>query len=361
MALEAQGKSIVHLELGEPDFDTPPHIIEAAHAAMLAGRTRYESAAGALGLRKAIAAYLKRTRDIDVPHTQVFVTHGVKGTLYAALATCLDPGDEVLIPDPGLPGNREISVILGVDPVAYPLKVENGFLPIIADLQALVTDKTKAIVLNYPSNPTGSLFPQDTLEALADFAKRNNLWVLADEIYYQLYFTEDAPPSIYNITGMPERTILMDGFSKSYAMTGWRLGFGIWPESLCAAAGHFIVNNVSGVAPFIQDAGQAALEGPQDCVDEFRTAFKERCNYVSGRLTEFGIKHHVPDAGMYIMLDLRHVENLSERTYDLLNEGVALLPGTSMGQQAAGLLRLAFVQEMRQLETALDKIGKVFG
>ncbi len=361
MALEAQGREVIHLEIGEPDFDTPLHIIKAAHRSMLAGRTRYESSAGSIGLRNAIVSFIKRTRGADVDVDQVMVTHGVKGTLFAALATCLNPGDEVLIPDPGLPGNREISSIVGATPVPYPLLLDDGFLPNIETLQRLVTDKTRAIILNYPSNPTGSLFPQDTLEALADFSKRNNLWVLADEIYYQLYFTEDAPPSIYNIDGMPERTILMDGFSKSYAMTGWRLGFGIWPKAIAPAAYHFILNNVSGVAPFIMDAGEAALNGPQDSVEQFREAFKQRCEYVSGRLADFGIKHHVPDAGMYIMLDMRHVDNLSELNYKLLNEGVALLPGTSMGAQGEGLLRLAFVQELSKLEIAMEKIGKILG
>ena len=358
IALEAQGKEIVHLEIGEPDFDTPVHIAQAAQQAILAGRTRYGSATGSPALRQAIAKYVTRTREINVEASRVMVTPGVKSALFFALHALVESGDEVLIPNPGFPAYQQIVRIAEGTAIYYPLSAENDFQPVSADIEPLITPKTKCILLNSPANPTGTVHSQETLADMVALAQKHDLWVISDEIYYQLHFTKEPPPSIYSLPGMAERTILCDGFSKPYAMTGWRLGFGIFPQELCEPIFTLMVNNHSSLPLFIQDAGVVALEGPQDCVAEMVNTYKKRRDLVVRLLDTIpGIRYTYPDGAFYIMIDVSALTNDVNALADaLLEAGVALLPGASFGSNGEGFLRLAFCQSEEKISWALEQV-----
>lgn len=357
-ALEAQGKEIVHLEIGEPDFDTPAHIAKAAQESILAGRTRYSSAIGSLALRQAIAKYVTRTREINIDASQVMVTPGVKSALFFALHALVESGDEVLIPNPGFPAYQQIVRITEGTPVYYPLSPENGFQPVSAEIEALITPNTKCLLLNSPANPTGTIHTKEILADIATLAQKYDLWVISDEIYYQLHFTAEPPPSLYSLPGMANRTILCDGFSKPYAMTGWRLGFGVFPEALCHAIFTLMVNNHSCMPLFIQDAGVAALEGPQDCVVEMVATYEKRRDLVVKLLDTIpGIRYTHPDGAFYIMIDVSDITNdVNALANRFLEAGVALLPGASFGSNAEGFLRLAFCQSEEKISWALEQV-----
>ncbi|MGB0387324.1 MAG: pyridoxal phosphate-dependent aminotransferase [Ardenticatenaceae bacterium] len=357
-ALEAEGKKIVHLELGEPDFDTPAHIMEAAQEALLAGRTRYGSAVGSPALREAIASYVTRTRQIDVEASRVMVTPGVKSALFFALHALVESGDEVLLPNPGFPAYQQIVRITEGTPICYPLSAENGFLPVSADIEALITPKTKCLLLNSPANPTGTIHTKETVAEMAALAQKYDLWVISDEIYYQLHFTAEPPPSIYSLPGMAERTILCDGFSKPYAMTGWRLGFGIFPADLCESIYALMVNNHSSLPLFIQDAGLVALEGAQDCVVDMVATYKKRRDLVVRLLDTIpGIRYTYPDGAFYIMIDVSAItDDVNALADALLEAGVALLPAASFGSNGEGFLRLAFCQSEENISWALEQV-----
>ncbi len=359
-ALEAQGREIVHLEIGEPDFDTPTHIAQAAQESILAGRTRYGSAIGSLALRQAITKYVARTRNIDLEASQVMVAPGVKSVLFFALHALVESGDEVLIPNPGFPAYQQIVRITEATPVYYPLSPENNFQPVAAEIETLITPKTKCLLLNSPANPTGTIHTKKILADIAALAQKYDLWVISDEIYYQLHFTAEPPPSIYSLPGMRKRTILCDGFSKPYAMTGWRLGFGVFPEALCDAIFTLMVNNHSCMPLFIQDAGIAALEKPQDCVIEMVETYKKRRDLVVKLLDTIpGIRYTYPDGAFYIMIDVSAItDDVNALANTLLEAGVALLPGASFGSNAEGFLRLAFCQSEEKISWALKQMKR---
>ena len=360
MALEAAGQDIIHLELGEPDFDTPPHIMEAAEQAMRNGRTRYDGALGDGTLRREIAKYITESRGVPVPAEQVVVTQGVKGGLFAALFALLESGDEVLVPDPGYPMYHQILELFDSRSVPYPLRPENKFQPLAAEIESLITPRTKCILLNSPANPTGTILSAETMADMAALAIKHDLWVVSDEIYYQIYFSAEPPPSILSYEGMAERTILLDGFSKPYAMTGWRLGFAICPPVLIQPMANIIVCNYSNVAPFIQDAGTAALTGPQDCVQTMLNAYRSRRDLVMRHLDTFeGIDYIYPDGAFYLMLDVRALGDAKLLAEAFLVEGVALLPAASFGSQGEGFLRMAFTASTERLEEALQRMRRV--
>ena len=360
MALEAAGQDIIHLELGEPDFDTPPHIMAAAEQAMRNGRTRYDGATGDRALRHEIAKYITASRGVPISAEHVVVTQGVKGGLFTALFALLEPGEEVLVPDPGYPMYHQILELFDNKSVPYPLRPENKFQPLAAEIESLITPQTKCVLLNSPANPTGTILSAETMGEIAALAVKYDLWVVADEIYYQIYFSADPPPSILSYEGMVERTILLDGFSKPYAMTGWRLGFAVCPPGLVQPMANIIVCNYSNVAPFIQDAGTAALTGSQACVKTMLNAYKSRRDLVMRHLDTFtGIDYIYPDGAFYLMLDVRALGDAKLLAEAFLAEGVALLPAASFGSQGEGFLRMAFTASAERLEEALQRMKGV--
>ncbi|MEM7343396.1 MAG: pyridoxal phosphate-dependent aminotransferase [Chloroflexota bacterium] len=355
VALEAQGVKIIHLVLGEPDFPTPPHIVEAAHQAMQAGRTHYASSSGDMALREAIANYLAGSRVGTFNPTDILITPGVKGTLYFSLLALVDHGDEVLVPSPFFPPYASVIQFAGGTPVVCPLYESNGFQLDPADLAARITPQTKAIILNSPGNPTGAIFSQETLAAVADLAQTHDLWVLSDEVYHQLYYTETPPPSIYTLPGMSDRTILMDGFSKAYAMTGWRLGFGVFPEILHTPISTMMVSDHACIPLFIQDAGTAALTSKQDCIDTMRAAYRQRRDRALAVIETMPKVHCVvPDGAFYILLNITETGYEAEAfAYRLLEAGVALLPvGTDH-------LRLAFTRPEAEIVEGLERMAAI--
>ena len=357
--LEAQGADIIHLEIGELDFDTPAHIVEAGVASLRDGRTRYAPTEGTPSLREAIADYVNRTRGTAVSPQHVIATPGVKGAIYFAIMGLIEAGDEVIVPDPGFPAYGAIASFAGGIPVPLPLRAKNSFHPDLDELRSLLSPSAKILVLNNPGNPTGAIFPMEILEAIAEMALEHNLWIVSDEIYAQLHFTEPFPASIFAIPGMAERTILMDGFSKAYAMTGWRLGFGIFPEPMTGPVLSMMVNDHSCLPLFVQDAGEAALRGPQDCVAAFRDELRLRRDLVVDAFNQIpGIGCSNPEGAFYVMMDIRNLGGVTAAAFtdQLLAEGVSLLPGSILGQHGEGQVRLAYTVARDQLEIALARI-----
>ncbi len=357
--LEAQGADVIHLEIGELDFDTPPHIVEAGVASLHNGRTRYGPTEGTPSLREAIAHYVGTTRGTIVSPQHVVVTPGVKGAIFFTIMGLIEEGDEVIVPDPGFPAYGAITRFVGGVPVPLPLRPENGFHPDPDEVRSLLSPRTKMLILNSPGNPTGAILPVEMLESIAKVSLEHNLWVVSDEIYAQLHFAESVPPSILTIPGMADRTILMDGFSKAYAMTGWRIGFGIFPESIVGPVCSMMVNDHSCLPLFVQDAGEAALRGPQDCVAVFRDELRLRRDLVVDALERMdGIGCSNPQGAFYIMMDISDLGGITaaQFTDELLTEGVALLPGTVLGQHGEGQVRLALTVPTSQLALALTRI-----
>ena len=355
MELERQGRKIIHLEIGEPDFDTPAHIVEAAHKGMLTGRTRYSATAGEWHLREAIARYLNSSRDIDVIPERVMVTPGVKGALAYTMLSLVEAGDEVLLPNPGYPPYKELVAYANGNQVFYELKQADGYQIDSAEIASKITPRTKVIVLNSPSNPTGTLLNRQSLEIVADLAKKHDLWVISDEVYFQMHYTEDRPISIYELPDMAERTILMDGFSKTYAMTGWRLGYAVIPLDLVDSYCKMMVSTHSSLPPFIQDAGAVALNSSQDCVYKMVAAYKRRRDLTYAALNTMpSIETVYPDGAFYILMDIRKTGLDSETlAYKILEQGAALLP------QGDDYLRIAFVESETAMEQALEIVRRV--
>ncbi len=359
--LEAQGKDIIHLEIGELDFDTPPHIVEAGVAAMRNGRSRYAPTAGTRELREAIADDVSVSRETAVSPHHVLCTPGVKGALYFTIMALIDAGDEVIVPNPGFTAYNAIINFAGGTAVSLPLHGHNQFQPDIDELRSLITPRTKLLILNSPGNPTGAIFSQKTLESIAEIVLEHNLWVISDEIYAQLTFSDEFPPSIYALPNMAERTILMDGFSKAYAMTGWRLGFGIFPETLIAPVLAMMVNDHSCLPLFIMDAGVAALRGDQSCVATIRNELKQRRDLVVPALNQLaGVICPQPDGAFYALMDISALPHISsaQLANQLLDAGVSLLPGGVFGKYGEQYVRLAYTVSQERLTEALERIQR---
>ena len=359
-AFEAQGVDMIHLEVGEPDFDTPEHIVAAGVWGLQNGRTRYTPVNGTPEMRGAIADYVLRTRGAAISPANILIAPGVKSALYFTLMALVDPGDEVLMPDPGFPGYQEITRIAGGKPVMFSLRAENGFQPNPAEMASLITERTKCILLNSPGNPTGTINDSSCLQQIAELAQRHDLWIVSDEIYAQLYYTAEFPPSIYSLPGAAERTILLDGLSKPYAMTGWRLGFGIFPEPLVAPIARLMANSHSCVPLFVQDAGIAALTGPQDCVTAMRETYRQRRDGVLQAVATMPqLSATRPDGAFYVMLGMTNGRDASELCDDLLQSGVALLPCRGMGENGRQYMRLALTKPEERLQEALRRMKKI--
>jgi len=356
--IERTGRDVVHLEIGEPDFPTAPHVAEAAFAAIRAGETGYCPAPGIAELREVAAAEIARTRGVPVAPEHVVVANGAKPfLLFAALATC-EPGDEVVYPDPGFPIYESAIRFAGATPVPLVLRETDDFAFSIDELAACVTERTKLVILNSPQNPTGGVLAREALAAAADVLRDSPAWVLSDEVYGRLLH-EGAFASIATEAGMLERTIVLDSFSKTYAMTGWRCGYAAVPEPLVEPLTRFLVNATSCVPPFVQRAGVAALTGPQDGVERMRAEFRARRDLVVAGLAAMpGVTCRVPHGAFYAFPNVTGVPLPTEVLADrLLDEaGVALLSGTAFGAAGEGHLRLSYATSRERLAEGLARM-----
>jgi len=357
-ALEAQGKDVIHLEIGEPDFDTPPNIVSAGARALEEGWTHYGPAAGQPELRAAIADYIERSRGASYAPEQVVVTPGGKPIMFFLILALVEAGDEVIYPDPGFPIYRSMIDFTGATAVPIPLREEHEFRLDVDELAGLITPRTKLLILNSPANPTGGVLERADLEAIAKLAVEHDILVLADEIYSELLY-EGEHVSIATMPGMAERTVILDGFSKTYAMTGWRLGYGLFPGDLAASVSKLMVNSVSCTAVALQQAGIEALTGPQDKVVEFREAFRRRRDLVVDGLNRIpGISCLSPKGAFYVFPNITGTGFKSKPFADMLldEHGVAALSGTAFGDAGEGYLRLSYANSEANLTEALERI-----
>ena len=360
-ALEARGREIVHLEIGEPDFDTPENIVRAGADALRRGYTHYGPALGLPELRDAVAEYVSRTRGIDVARDQVCISPGGKPIMFWAITALCQEGDEVICPNPSYPIYESMASFVGATVVPLPILEERDFRFDPADLRARLTPKTKLVVLNSPANPTGGFLDKTDFEAIADILRDHDCLVLSDEIYSRILYAGEHY-SIVAEPGMRDRTILLDGFSKTYAMTGWRLGYGIFPRELIPHIDRLAVNSVSCTASFTQVAGVEALRGPQDAVAAMVAEFKARRDLVVAGLNAIaGITCREPLGAFYVFPNVSALGLPSKALADrLLDEaGVAVLPGTAFGAHGEGYIRLSYANSIPNLEIALDRIAGV--
>jgi len=360
-ALEKKGKDVVHLEIGEPDFDTPKNIKEAAIKALNAGYTHYGPSAGIPELREAIAKYISKTRGIKAESDEVVVTPGAKPIMFFAILACVNPGEEVLYPNPGFPIYESVANFVGAKPVPIPLKEENDFRLDPEYVKTKITKKTRMIILNSPENPTGGVLTKEDLKVIADcIADRDDVVVLSDEIYSRTIY-EGKHESIASLPEMKEKTIILDGFSKTYAMTGWRLGYGVMRKDLAAKIAQLMTNSNSCTCTFTQMAGVEALKGPQNEVDKMNAEFKRRREVIVSGLNNIeGITCKKPRGAFYVFPNITETGMDCRKLGDyLLNEaGVAVLPGTSFGKYGEGYLRLSFANSIENIKKALDRISK---
>lgn len=358
-ALEAQGKHIIHLEIGEPDFDTPANIRNAAKTALDKGYTHYGPSPGLPELRKTIAEYMTKHRRVQFNPNQVVVTPGGKPIMFYVIMACVDSGDEVIYPNPGFPIYESVINFVGAKPVPLALKEEKGFRFDIADLKKLITAKTRMLILNSPQNPTGGILTNDDLKEIAALAVKHDLMVLSDEIYSRIIYDGFTHTSIATFPGMSERTIILDGFSKTYAMTGWRLGFGVMPESLVPSIAQLQINATSCTASFSQIAGIEALVGPQEEVVKMVAEFKRRRDViVDGLNTIPGVRCLKPLGAFYVFPNITATGKPSKFLADyLLNEaGVAALSGTAFGAFGEGYLRFSYANSVENIQIALERV-----
>jgi aspartate aminotransferase len=358
-ALEAAGRSVVHLEIGEPDFDTPPHIVEAAVDALRSGQTHYVPAPGIPQLRESVVAFLERTGRLRTSPDRVVITPGAKPVMFYVMMALCQAGDEVIYPNPAFPMYESIAAFTGAVPVPLPLREENEFRIDPGELERLVTPRTRLLILNSPHNPCGSALTKADCEAIAGTAIRHDLTVLSDEVYWAIRY-EHGHASVLDVDGMAERTILLDGWSKTFAMTGWRLGFAVLPEPLVEPVTRLIINSVSCTAAFSQFAAKAALDGPWDAVERMVAEFRARRDLIVGELNKIpGISCQLPRGAFYVFPRITELglsaADLQER---LLHEaGVAVLPGTSFGSHGEGYLRLSYANSADNLRAAAAAIG----
>ena len=360
-ALEAQGKKIVHLEIGQPDFPTPRHVIEAGQKALDEGWTGYGPTPGFPDFREAIAEYISTTRGISVTGKNVMVVPGGKPIMFFTMMAVLEPGDEVIYPNPSFPIYESMINFLGATPVPVPLVESRGFSFDLDTFQQKLSPKTKMVILNSPANPTGGMIPRDDLEKMAGMLRDRDVLVLSDEIYSRICYGVE-PSSITQFPGMLEKTIILDGFSKTYSMTGWRLGYGVMPLWLADAVDKLMVNSNSCTASFTQRAGLAALKGPQDDVDRMVTEFRRRRDVIVKGLNEIpGFRCVVPDGAFYVFPNVSGTGISSKELADMLlnDAGVACLSGTAFGSYGDGYLRFSYAASLENIQDALDRIRKV--
>ena len=359
-ALEAQGRKVVHLEIGEPDFDTPRFIRKAAAQALEEGFTHYGPSAGLPEFRKVIAERWKAERGIPCDADNVVVTPGAKPIMFFVMLALLEEGDEVLYPNPGFPIYESVANFINARAVPLHLREENEFDLDLHELEQKVTGRTKLLILNSPHNPTGAVLKPETVEGIAALARKHRFYILADEIYAYMQY-EGRHLSIASLPGMAERTIVLDGFSKTYAMTGWRLGFGIMPKDLAVHVARLMTNSNSCTATFVQKAGQAALQGPQDEVRAMVEEFRQRRDTILKGLNALpGVRCFKPRGAFYVFPNITGTGFKSAELANLLlsEAGVACLSGTSFGAHGEGYLRLSYANSLPNINTALQSIGE---
>ena len=360
-ALEAQGQEIIHLEIGEPDFDTPKHVVAAGIKALQEGQTHYGPTPGLPQLREAIARNSREVRGIDTDPSHVVVTPGAKPIMFYVILALSEPGVEVIYPNPGFPIYESMIRFTGGTPVPMQLFEEKGYHPDLNDLEKKITDRTRLLIINSPENPCGSALTKAELQTIADLVKQHkNLYVLADEIYKDILYTGEHF-SIATFPDMPSRTIILDGFSKSYAMTGWRLGYGIMPEELVPHITKLAVNSVSCAATFSQIAAVAALDGPQDDVAKMAAEFSQRRRLITDGLRAIpGLSCPEPEGAFYAFPSIKGTRLTSTEFEDrALNEaGVALLSGSAFGEYGEGYVRLSYANSQENIQKALDRLNQ---
>jgi aspartate aminotransferase len=357
-ALEAQGKTIIHLEIGQPDFPTPAHVVDAGKRALDEGWTGYGPTAGFPEFREAIAQYVAETRGIPVAGGNVCVVPGGKPIMYFLMTALLEEGDEVIYPNPGFPIYESLVDFLGAVRVPMPLVEARGFSFDLDLLERQLSPRTKLLILNSPANPTGGVIAKADLARIAELVRDRDLIVLSDEIYSRIWY-EERPESITQFEGMLEKTVILDGFSKTYSMTGWRLGYGVMPLWLSAAVERLMVNSNSCTASFTQRAGLAALQGPQDAVEAMVREFRRRRDaMVKGLNAIPGFRCRVPAGAFYAFPNVQGTGIPSRVLADrLMNEaGVSCLSGTAFGDYGDGYLRFSYANSLENIEQALHQI-----
>ena len=359
--LEQQGRSIIHLELGEPDFHPAAPVVDVLRDAVAAGRDRYCSTRGVTALREAIAEYLKRTRSVHATAEQVLVAPGCKMALSLAMMALIEPGDEVLYPDPGFPIYPSFTRGLGATAVPFGLEEKNKFQPDMEEIARKVTPRTSAIIFNSPNNPTGTVFSQAALEQLAALAARHNLWMISDEVYARILFSGEYQ-SIWSLPGMAERTVIIDGFSKSFAMTGWRLGYAVAPVEVIDAMDLLVLNTFTCAAEFIQVAAIEALRDSTNAVEAMVAEYRKRRDQFVGGLKQIpGFRCQAPEGAFYAWVNIENTGLSAEEVQKLLLEeaGVAGIAGAAFGPGGKKYLRFSLVSARKLLEEALERIQRV--
>ncbi|HZQ95928.1 MAG TPA: pyridoxal phosphate-dependent aminotransferase [Candidatus Sulfotelmatobacter sp.] len=359
--LEAEGRSIIHLELGEPDFHPGQSVIESAQKALAAGKDRYCAVNGLPALKQEIAAYLDRTRNIKVAADNVVIAPGCKLALFQSMMALLEPGDEVLYPDPGFPGYASISLGLGAVPVPFTLSARNQFQPDPAEVAAKITPRTRMLLTNSPGNPTGTVYTDSVQRALAELAVKHDLWVLSDEIYARIIYGNEYL-SMLRYPGMAERTLIIDGFSKSFAMTGWRLGYTVAPPEVVPALAMMVVNTYTCVAEFTQYAAIDALRDRENNTARMVGEFSRRRAQFARDLNRVpGFRCQPPDGAFYAWVDITGTGTSAEELCRILLEeaGVAAIPGAAFGAAGKDFIRFSFASSMSTLQEAVERIQKV--
>lgn len=363
-ALERAGRDIIHLEIGEPDFATEQRISQAGIDSINAGQTRYNPTAGIHPLREAIATEISRRCGRRISENEVVVGPGAKPLLFLPTLAIVESGDEVIYPDPGFPTYEAMVRVAGGTGVPLPLVEANGFSIDLDVMRDRINDRTKLIVLNSPSNPTGGVIPFSDLEEVAKLAQRHNCWVLSDEIYSRMCFDGATAPSIAAIDGMAERTIVVDGFSKTYAMTGWRLGYGVMPERLAAKVSLLAVHAFGCTAHFTQFAGLEAMTGTQAQIDKIMVEYQQRRDVLIDGLNSIaGISCQKPAGAFYAFPNVKSLGESCETIADrlLTDAGVALLPGTAFGSAGEGYLRICFAKSIPEIFQAVERMRACLG
>jgi aspartate aminotransferase len=359
--LEKQGRSIIHLELGEPDFHPAAPVVDAVRAAVAGGRDRYVSTRGIPALREAIAGYLKRTRRLEVAAEEVLVAPGCKMALALAMMALIEPGDEVLYPDPSFPIYPSFTRGLGATAVPFFLEEKNRFQPDLAEIAAKISPRTKMLIFNSPNNPTGTVFSEETLARIAELAVKHDLWIISDEIYARILFGGEYK-SIWALPGMAERTVIIDGFSKSFAMTGWRLGYGVAPRGVVNAMDLLVLNTFTCAAEFTQVAAVEALADSTNAVEAMVAEYRKRRDlFVTGLNRIPGFRCQSPDGAFYAWVNIEDTELSAEEMARILLEdaGVAGIAGAAFGAAGKNYLRFSLVGARNLLEEALERIERV--
>ncbi|MBD3160655.1 MAG: aminotransferase class I/II-fold pyridoxal phosphate-dependent enzyme [Candidatus Eisenbacteria bacterium] len=358
--LERQGRDVVHLEIGEPDFDTPRFIKDAAIEALNAGFTHYGPSAGQPDVREAIARVVSSKRGIQATADNVVVTPGAKPIMFFGMLACVDEGDEVIYPNPGFPIYESVVNFLGAKPVPLRLQEDRDFTFDLDEFASLVNDKTRFVILNSPQNPTGGVLSREDLEKIGEILKDRKLWVLTDEVYSEILY-EGRHHSIASVPGMAEKTIILDGHSKTYAMTGWRLGYGVMPKELAAHVTRLMTNCNSCTNVFVQIAGMKALTGPQEEVTRMVSEFRRRRDVIVEGLNAIpGVSCKTPKGAFYVFPNVQNVPMPSAQlARELLDKaGVAVLSGTAFGAHGDGYLRLSYANSVENIQKSLQRMGE---